>query len=563
MAVRLAIEEFHECSSMREITETLMEALKGLNYSRGLLAQVDYEKRRVVSRRKLSWGGKKMQDLAAKTNRRFRKYEGDCQIRAVYEGKPQVILDPTGDMRADREAIELADLKPFAVFPLLDSRGKTRWTVHVEREDTAPLGKSDVALTEYLCRQAMIAWERIRRASMERHWAELVAEKTFDTAGSLLGAYAEFVVQVGLALRCRVYTIGDDGYQHGLQQAGRNQAKRFGSFLLPGDETPLQSLMATMRPVIVRRASTPPVTHSPHGEYSTLTSTPDPGDERRLGKDGVAQWVEAPVVRRGKIEAKIVFDNHGEGEVPLADIRIIDATARLLSTAYSSLATQAVRFRLARAGLINSVLRHHVKLFVARMLSLPGLPEATRELRMREVLDSLTLLGKVCNPYDTGPSGARRQLVTVTSEMELARTLVKPLGEGTLNIDWNMVESKCMVPEEGHPLCLVLLSLIANAIMAVRKVTDEGMPVTGKISVKLLPDSSRLRCVTIDVSDWGCGISPETANRVRAGEPVGGEFGEGVSLAYSMRLAEDSKWSLRLLRRRHPTKFRLQLHSAR
>ena len=129
--------------------QKLEEALKDLDYGRGLISRVDYQERRVIGIQ--AWG-EKMAKVMEQTNRHFDDDKGDCQVLAVADKKPQFIAKPwkETETRAKRLAVQDGDLKPFAVFPLVDNHSRVCWTLHVERSDTAAIGKADDRLVSAL-----------------------------------------------------------------------------------------------------------------------------------------------------------------------------------------------------------------------------------------------------------------------------------------------------------------------------------------------------------------------------------------------------------------------------
>lgn len=282
--VSVTTERLRECTRWDDVVKTLAEGLQELKYDRGLLSQVDYEKGAVIGR--ASWGGKKMREVQGITKRDLQEDARDCQVIAVKTREPVIIHDPDSDMRADRVAKEIGDLRPFGIFPLVDAHGQVMWTVHVERRDLAPIGEADRVLVEELCAGAMKSWEHIRHTDFEAEWMKTFVRSTFTSLDEVLREFADFVTSPsrGIVARCRVFRIDADK-QIGHIQAGSSTVPSFRGRELTAESLPiLRTLRKKRKPLLVVKAARHR-RHSSCVEFAVEVSSRDP-HEREFSKAG-------------------------------------------------------------------------------------------------------------------------------------------------------------------------------------------------------------------------------------------------------------------------------------
>src|SRR5262249_10851301 len=89
------VELLRETSDM-ELLRAFAKRLRRLDYARGLISLVDYEKQMIHGR--LAWGAD-FQKVQKKTHRHFVEHAGDCQVLAVLTGKPELVTEPEMDKR--------------------------------------------------------------------------------------------------------------------------------------------------------------------------------------------------------------------------------------------------------------------------------------------------------------------------------------------------------------------------------------------------------------------------------------------------------------------------------
>lgn len=539
-SVIATVEKLRECGDIDEILTTVDEALAELRYQRTLFCEVDQEAEMVYGIRAR---GRLFNNLKDDTKRYFGDDAGDCQVLAAITGERQVILRPRTDPRTNRAASELADLKPFGVFPFVDKHGHTRWTVHVERSDLSPLGEMDYALVGQLTSASMDAWERVRLSQIEAEWAGVVFQNLFGTTDDLIRSFADFVTAKGLVSRCRVYDTSDSR-QIGLHQSGVGEVADFINFILNERcQSMLSSLLAHRKSTLFTRSYTRSKRH--YGVYVAWEHVATVPHLRRLRKERVPEWIEVPVIIEGEVAYKLSFDHWGAncGEFSFGELRVIASLTRLLNATAEMVAASELPQQLAREGLHAHILRHGMLDVINQILYHPD-----NGLTPNDVLKNARItLGKI------KALAKRNGESTIGEDVEFVVRMLKR-WLGTISVE---------VPSNGRDICLVqkkspfawiLLTLFTNAIKAI----NAKAPAKPAITLDIRQPKGYLSIV--QVRDNGAGVPAQMATRLR-GNPkkVPSETGEGIGLAYAQLLAAEHGWELKLVRRGSPTVFQIEI----
>jgi signal transduction histidine kinase/PAS domain-containing protein len=117
--------------------------LKKLDYKRVLFCSVDPERKRIRG----IWdesAHKDVIDVAAETDYALSEPTKDIQPYVVYTRVAKVVEDATREPLAAAKVVKLAELKAFAVVPILDRDRQVLGTIHIEREDGRVPSKQEV-----------------------------------------------------------------------------------------------------------------------------------------------------------------------------------------------------------------------------------------------------------------------------------------------------------------------------------------------------------------------------------------------------------------------------------
>ena len=360
--------EFREQATEDGIIASLQDGLEKLRYRRGFFSRVTYlndayDEFEICGDPERSWGGPEMQMLAGQRARISSddRDKNDCQVDAVRTGKAVPIPNPRDDVRVHSEVQRVMDLNPFAIFPLKDRHDRVVWTLHIEREDTAPIGKTDIDLVNELCVNAMKARDDSRHSAFELQWFELLYTKGFSSRKALFEEFAAFVCDEPnrIVTRCRIYTLDGSNIQRALLQHGRHQVDGFDEMVLGDEVSALRNEIVDMqRPLLVTL---------PKGRWKF-----DQGDEftaKRWDKDPHedrfgerSQWLELPVDVGHRVVAKVVVDFYREPRdaFTLGEVRHLTRLVRLLSLAADTLELERDRTNLVSVGLQHRLLWHHL-----------------------------------------------------------------------------------------------------------------------------------------------------------------------------------------------------------
>jgi signal transduction histidine kinase/PAS domain-containing protein len=119
------------------------QELRKLNYKRVFFCGVDPERKRIRG----VWDEsscKDVIDVAAETDYALSEPTQDIQPYVVHTRVSKVVEDATREPLAAPKVVKLADVKAFAVVPILDRDGQVLGTIHIERADGRVPSKQEV-----------------------------------------------------------------------------------------------------------------------------------------------------------------------------------------------------------------------------------------------------------------------------------------------------------------------------------------------------------------------------------------------------------------------------------
>lgn len=566
---RAMMSSLQECSSWSKAESVLSQGLQRLRYRRGLICEVLYDKRLVVGSH---YWGPNMRDLCRKTRRHFIRNKNDCQIKALTKKEPQVISNPKQDPAAHREAVRIAALGPFAIIPVLNRRGNVVWTLHVEREDTAPLGIPEIADLQQICRAAMAVRERLEDSARQQKTADIAIrwaqrlQKRLSQQSVVLENLAEFAVK-HVCKRCRVYKFSGN-YAIGVCRAGMKltHVKKFSKFRFSSNFSSVESFFCrNPGPTIVRsriRQVEPKL-----GRKFRVDRFGSKFHDKATEKENVRELVQVPLFIHGKLTNVMMFDKYGEyqsleqGAFAEPEVQLLGTLARLTSLALERTYLEQQAFQQASVGASMGVFRHEIAGCINRLSTTATL---YRDRRIPHTSVIHELLATIDRETDR-MQGLRdffthevlkqkvkgSQYTTVAHEVKSAIELL-----GLTHSDLVYISTKntgVKVPRPQRPLCLILLELLANA----RKATKSKERPWIKIFLK---KGRGCQPHILNVSDNGVGIGEAAARRFQSERFA--EWGpreHGLGLWCAQLLAEGQGWNLRLARRKNPTCFQVRI----
>lgn len=562
---------FPQCATWDEVQSVLMAGMPKLGYHRGLICKVQHRKRVVVG--DTYWAGDeeaqtRMANLCKRTRRHFTRNKRDCQVKAVLTRHPQVIYDPRHDPATHRDALRIASLSPFAIIPMLDQQGQVVRTLHVEREDIAPIGEPEIANLQQICQAAMAAGERLAEgvadqavADAAMKWAQFLQQR-FVRETDILRALADFAVRMACS-RCRVYRIAGD-HQVGVCYAGPRlrRIKDFSRFKLrPGSNRLLSRLRREQKLLVCIAKSGKGPRY--RGEFSVEYVWPV-CQERRLEKNGVPEWVEVPLFMEQRVVGKVVFDKKdhrlslADRRFGLEDLRLLSALGRFTSLALERTALERALLHHAGIGACMGVFRHEIRNRIVELESeatAPSLTEhyppsrmAVRSLiqTVQSVKSGIDRLGDFFKRRFHEVELGGEKTVTISSEVSTALKLLRLPPHLISEIPQAPIRVR--VPGNQRPLCLILLQLLQNA----RRAVKEG----GHIAITFVKGRAGKPHV-LAIKDTGKGVSRGLARDVNATDFVPSRSSTGVGLQCAKLLAAGQGWTLRLKRRAKPTRFEI------
>ena len=533
----------------------LAAGLSELEYKRGMFCRVESTGEIVGV---IAWGGCEMEELCAKTRRNPVDHPLDCQVLTVKHGIPQVILNPETDQRAHPEAREVANIKPFAVFPLFDHHRRVVWTLHVERLDTSPIGEQDQRLVEELCNAAMAAREENVRAHWEALWLLRVFEVGFHSRDRLIEAFCEFVAGHEIAERCRAFLVDlKNEKQIGFYQAGKRQIAGFTDLVLDSRVMPAFAPLAEkLQPtlVVVKSRGRRRLAVSDDNEYSVVQVDADPHGEVFGDR---SQWLEIPLVVDGKIVAKVVLDYIGvpDDSLKLGEVRHFTRLSRLLTLAAETVEMASHTVRLSQFGLQYRFLTHHLfRIFDPLYLSHET--KASEGQILAQLGDITRILARLEGNFRRRPLRETHDSLDFGQDIELAKDIVRPFAR-SVELDILPDQELGTYNAPHRPLFQILLMLLTNAIDAF---TDAGR-VHGKIRVWTKKGQDELR---VFVEDTGPGFSEASAADIKTilsnpSKALRKRLDQSTGLVYSAYLAETLGWSILLESLSEPTRFVIQI----
>jgi len=581
---------FDECANREQIRKTLINCLKRVHYRRGLICEVRFQGGKVVCRD--SWGSREMKELCGCVAQYFR-HNGNIGHIALAKRRYPQILNVAPNARPSRDDdVHIARLGAIAMIPHYDPQADIVWVLHVEREDTAPIGKSDLPTLSQMCHAAMSADARLERQADERRVADIalrwsaILNQGFVRQNDAFRELAEFAVRK-LCTRCRIYKI-DGNSQAGLYSAGPplSKIKEFGGFPLPSESgIELDALKRERRAILVcaGKAGANDPTH--RGEFPIIRVWPVP-KERALSKEGLPEWVELPLFLDGELVAKAVFDKQStirgvhEKTFSLRELRVIAQLGRLTSLGAGRIAQTESLLRDAIIGTCTGVMRHamnraiwnigEAKEDVDKEMRRKSLPRPVSKFmgivysQVRHATEIATFFRQVQiqreREFDREDqkrvSRDRPSFITVSKEIERAISL----SQAGHVVDELVAGGDVLVRRGYRPLCLILLVLLENASDSLNR-GDNRRNNSGRIRVIFSRGRHRHSLL---VSNGGAGIDKDVADKLRTGNLKALQYrtvGRGLGLSYAMELAKLNGWKLALVRRKDPTKFRLLMPS--
>jgi GAF domain-containing protein/signal transduction histidine kinase len=567
-ATRAIMEKILACQSWTQIQSAICRGLPTLQYHRGLICEVQYDRGLVVGT--MSWGPK-MRKLCEETIRHFVRNKNDVQIRAVMTGKPQPISNPQKNRAAHRRAVRTATLEPFVVIPVANPSGKTTWTLHVERQDTAPIGNLEIEDLQELCRVAAIARSRIEVAEEQRRIADATVtwgqglQEGIPRERVILQSLCDFVVKHGCS-RARLARL-EQGKLVGLCYAGprmRKPSEFLNRRYQLGSPNLLSTLSRSNRPLVVR-ASRTRRQREHQGEFGIEYVTSLPPFLRSTRRENrLVEWVLLPLGVRGRVFYVLEVDRLAEtrhshdGHFLVEELRWLTTLGRLTSLTLERAALMYDLVQYASVGTLARAFRHQIERCLQRIANLAvvcrsstddpntRIDELTRTVA-REV-SRVSSLREFFTEEVMRESDDEALDTTVSKEVDLAVNLLG-LEDGDLVPRRRRLPS-LRVPCRRHPLCLIVMHLVDNA----RNAMDNAN--LGYIEVRCGRRQDGPGYV-LGVCDNGRGIPDDIAAAIRKGDPVykGKRLAEGLRSAEL--IAKEQGWDLRLSRARKPTRFEL------
>lgn len=536
-----------------DIFDILTEAFKKLQYSRGLYCTVDTSSDTVLGID--SWGDNLMEQLQLQTKRSKHHDAYDCQWLAIDSGQTQIIPDPENDRRVNKQAIETAKLNHFAIVPFVSAHEKIDHTVHIEREDHAPISESvDKPTVEELVRHGVEALERVRAAKSQQHWLGRCLSGGFSDHWSLLNGLAEAAVAGGVATRCRVFRIHGDT-QTGFSQHGQHLAIDFEGSRLPNSVANrnvlslLRKSKKTLLTTIVDKDLERRVADFEVNRVSGIH------DEEALGKSGLKEWVEAPIFSAaGSLIAKLVFDHQSCPNTLFTpnELQWISAMAGAATFAIETHGTREIISELAKEGLAADVLRHAIRDVVT--LAIDELHDnVLPHIVYRTARNSLDRLRQLSQPVQSDTN--------IGDKLKVCADMAEPfLKAGRVKLRLNRLGKFQAIHNDdssSSPFVWVALKLIANAIRSVNRFDEVTDHDGHEVLVKLRRATSSR--IALEVEDTGSGLPSSVLEKLEHPVTVIEDaHGEGRGLAYVRLLCAQARWSFTHSRSDSRTKFRVE-----
>lgn len=566
--IRDMMGSLQRCKNWSEIKSVLSKDLKRLRYHRGLICEVLYGKKLVVGSH---YWGLNMKELCRKTRRHFIRNRNDCQIKAVIEKIPQAVSHPKQDPAAHREAVKVAALGPFVIIPMLDSTAKVAWTLHVEREDTAPIGIPEIANLQEICRAAVAARERLHNVDRQQEaadialaWAQRLQEH-FWRHEEVLQNLADFAIKY-MCSRCIVYQF-DDNKMVGICQAGLKLGgnKEFLGFKFSRSVARLRSVLCReSRPIIIRQATRQKKLR--YRKEFRVEFVQSMFYNKDFAEEDVPEKIVVPLFAHGMLMNIVAFDKKGLGYNPddrtftTDEIHLFGTIGRLTSLALERACFAQQMLRQASVGASMGVFRHEIagcfrrlsdQIVLSRNVPTESkqmidnlLKTVTQEMNKTEVLREF-FTNEVFKEKFTGVKHT-----PVSREIKLA---LKMIGLTHSKLVQHPKRSiKVRVVQNQHPLCLILLQLLTNAREAIKRKKAGLIKIGFKSGRQGAPH-------ILTVSDTGIGVSKIIARELQRSPSTIWRPPHGLGLQCAQLLAQGQGWTLRLARRKSPTRFEISI----
>lgn len=530
------------CISESEVFSILSDGLKKLRYPRGLFSEVSPNQLEIKGG--FAWG-RNFKRLSRITDRNLTDDETDCQSQAVKTGKPKVVLDPESDTSVNREAHHIARLKPFVVVPLKEPHGKVLFTLHIEREDLAPIGQSDIDIATELCEMGMQALRRIGRTqSLVKLNSELFSEE-YPHLDWLFTKLGNHIYGCGVASRYRVFRINGN-QQTGQLQCGENQIDKFKGFVLAQtnqNKAVLDALREDRKPVIVV-AHKSSQTISPSDEFRVM-QVRHASHTHRFKKGDVDEWIEIPIMDGGRLLThKIVVDNCNRQltHFPIEDIHELVKCGNTASSLTDVIHYRNLIAQLASEGLNCDVIRH----------ALEDIVPFAKTRYHRHVDPKRILIEAASTLHDLAILSRRADSTSsIRKDFQLIESLVRPFSANiTLRVatppeNLHSLPTKAddALSSLANPLPWILMKFLMNSIRSFG-----GLPAERTQEVRVTFRRVDKDRAEIDITDNGpplpCDIVEAWKHPPRLIENAAGN---GQGIAYARILASKAGWPLRLV----------------
>lgn len=554
-----AAQKFANYGELGGLFGQLKASLRRLGYTRGLISLVDPIARRVCGTE--SWGGKQMEAVCRGTNLSLDHQTVDCQVQAVLTREVQYIDDPPTDPRVDPSALKKGALSPFAIVPLIDEHGTVFRTVHIERDDAAPIGEIDRHLVGLLCNEVVRSHERERIARLDQAITEsLLSDQKFDLR-TQLESYAHLLTATAVFRWAHVY-LREGGTLTPLcarsHLATRTSPASYTPELLHWvDRFRQADSSRRAKPVLIAPRSHRPgeklIQQQVASDDILYVTTPLPPEH--FPSD--SQWVVLPVLINDRIVAEIILDHHGlhQSGFTFDEVRLLPRLTQLLTMGVGRVRWHTERSRLFRAGLFASLLAHHLLRICEPLVRRPGDPT-----RADAVVTALTQLNTLFRNHRDD----RRRTVPIGQELNEVRLILEPACTSnhiSLTFHLDGCGDTLEVPLPDRPVLLIVLTLVLNSHESLSRAATPG-----QIDITLSQSQEGWYLVT--VTDDGPGLAPDKEERVRntlskpddflREEVVTSGIG-GTGLAFAALLAREHKWQVSLERAITPTTFQLRI----